>query len=54
MKTYELGNGHTVEIEKANRGIEDDYKVIFKEDGRKLIEEYASKDAIEYMYDITL
>ena len=25
MKIFNLGNGHTLEVEKANRGIEDDY-----------------------------
>ena len=29
MKIFNLGNGHTLEVEKANRGIEDDYKVTF-------------------------
>ena len=36
MKIFNLGNGHTLEVEKANRGIEDDYKVTFKEDGKAL------------------
>ena len=36
MKIFNLGNGHTLEVQKANRGIEDDYKVTFKEDGKAL------------------
>ena len=55
MKIFNLGNGHTLEVEKANRGIEGDYKVTFKEDGKALFGcEYYSKDALEFEYDITL
>ena len=55
MEIFNLGNGHTLEVEKANRGIEYDYKVTFKEDGKALFGfEYYSKDALEFEYDITL
>ena len=54
MMKFELGNGHTITVEKANRGIEDDYKITFFEDGRKLFEEYANKDCIEWEYDVTI
>ena len=54
MKTFELGNGHTITIEDANRGIIDDYKITFFEDGRKLFEEFGNKDYIEWEYEITL
>ena len=55
MKIFNLGNGHTLEVENANRGIEDNYKVTFKEDGKALSGcEYYSKDALEFEYDITL
>lgn len=53
-KIFELGNGHTLEIEKANRGIDDDYKVTYKEDGKALgSPEYYTKSAIAFDYDIT-
>ena len=54
MMKFELGNGHSITVEKANRGIEDDYKVTFFEDGRKLTEYYATKDCIEWGYDVTI
>ena len=54
MKTFELGNGHTITIEDANRGIADDYKITFFEDGRKLFEEFGNKDYIQWEYEITL
>ena len=54
MKKFDLGNGHTLIVEEANRGIENDYKVTFLEDGRKLDTEYWNKDALECYYDITL
>ena len=51
---FELENGHSITVEKANRGYEDDYKITFFEDGRKLFEEYGNKDYIEYEYGVTL
>lgn len=29
MKTFDLGNGHTLIVEKANRGLEYDYNIAF-------------------------
>lgn len=54
MKTFDLGNRHTITVEKANRGIGDDYKITFFEDGRKLSDEYGNKEYIEFMYNVTL
>ena len=55
MKRYNLGNGHEITIEKGERGIKDDYKVTFFEDGKALFSpEYYSKDALEYEFDIVL
>lgn len=54
MREYKLSNGHSVKIEKANRGIADDYKIIFCEDGRKLFEEYGNRDYIEWQYEIEI
>lgn len=52
-KIYELENGHTLEIEKANRGIDDDYKVTLKEDDKALFgSEYYTKDAIAFEFNI--
>ena len=52
VKKFDLGNGHKITVEKANRGIEDDYKIIFFEDGRKLSDEYGNKEYIEWQYGI--
>ena len=55
MKRYNLGNGHEITVEKGERGIADDYKVTFFEDGKALFSpEYYSKDALEYEFDIVL
>lgn len=54
MKKFYLGNGHTITVEKANRGIEDDYKITFFEDSKKLGDEYGNKEYIEWQYDVTL
>ncbi len=55
MRTFDLGNGHTLIVEKANRGIDDDYKVTELEDGVALFgSDYYSKDALEFDYDIAL
>lgn len=54
MKEFDLGNGHTIIIEKANRGIEDDYKITFFEDGRELGEEYGNKKYIAFTYDVAI
>jgi hypothetical protein len=48
------GNGHTIIVEKANRGYEDDYKVTFYEDGKRLGDEYGNKDYIEYNFDVKI
>ena len=54
MKKFILTNSHSITVEKANRGIEDDYKITFFEDDRKLSEEYGNKDYIEWQYDVVL
>lgn len=51
---YTLEHGHTVTIEEANRGIDDDYLISFYEDGRLLFKEYGSAEYIEDQYDITI
>jgi hypothetical protein len=53
-KVFNLGNGHAIKVENANRGTEDDYKIIFFEDGRKLDEEYGTREYIEYNYGVNL
>lgn len=53
MKTFDLGNWHTLIVEKANRGLEDDYKVTELEDGKAIFGfEYYNKNALEYDYNI--
>ena len=55
MRTFDLGNGHTITIENGNRGLEDDYRITFYEDGKPLgPSEYGTKDYIEYEYDIAI
>lgn len=54
MKKFDIENGHTIIVENANRGISDDYKITFFENGIKLFEEYGNKDYIEWQYEITL
>lgn len=55
MRKFDLGNGHTIAVETANRGLEDDYKITFFEDGKQLgPSEYGNKDYIEYFYGVTL
>lgn len=55
MGRFELGNGHTLLVENANRGIEDDYLVSFLEDGKKIgLSEYYSSSGIEEEFGITL
>jgi hypothetical protein len=54
MKTFNLGHGHTLTVEKANRGFADDYKITFFEDGIKLTTEYGNAEYLEWEYDITL
>lgn len=54
MKKFNLGNGHIITIEIANRGIEDDYKITFYEDGRKLFEEFGNADYIEFEYGVEI
>lgn len=52
---FVLGNGHTIAVETANRGLKDDYKITFFEDGKQLgTSEYGNKDYIEYFYGVTL
>lgn len=52
MKKFDLGNGHTITVETANRGGADDYKITFYEDGRKLMTEYGNADYIRYEYEV--
>lgn len=55
MRKYNLGNGHEIIVEKGERGIPDDYKVTFLEDGKALsAPEYYNKDALEFEFDIIL
>lgn len=54
MKTFYLGCGHTLTVEDGNRGYEDDYKITFYEDGRKLTSEYGNKEYIKWYYGVEL
>lgn len=53
MKIFDLGNGHTITIENGNRGLADDYRITFYEDGKPLgTSEYGNKEYIEDCYGI--
>ena len=52
MKKFNLGNGNEIVVEKANRGLEDDYKITFYENGRNLMTEYGNREYIEYEYEV--
>ena len=52
MKKFNLGNGHEIVVEKANRGLADDYKITFYENGRNLMTEYGNREYIEYEYEV--
>jgi|GEM_PF-3707818 len=52
MKNFDIGNGHTITVEPAQRGIPDDFKVSFYEDGRLLFSEFGNLDYICYQYDV--
>ena len=55
MTKFDLGNSHTITIENGNRGLVDDYKITFYEDGKILgSPEYGTKDYIEYEYGIEI
>lgn len=55
MRTYRLNDIHSITVEKANRGIKDDYKVTFYENGVQLgCPDYYNRDCLEWQYDITL
>lgn len=51
---YDLGNGHTLMIQSADRGLEDDYVVEFYEDSKLLDREYATAEVINDLYDIAV
>lgn len=54
MKTFELGKYHSITVEKANRGIDNDYKITFFENGRILIVEYGNAEYIEFEYGVKM
>lgn len=54
MKIFDFGNGHTVKAEKSNRGIINEYKITFFEDGKKCDEEFWSKEDFEWEYDVII
>ncbi|MBD5128422.1 MAG: hypothetical protein HDT43_00630 [Ruminococcaceae bacterium] len=51
---FDLGNGHTLMIQWANRGLEDDFLVEFYEDCTLLDREYATAEVIKDIYDIDI
>lgn len=51
---YNLGNGHTLMIQSAERGLEDDFLVEFYEDCKLVDREYATAEVISDLYDIAV
>ncbi len=51
---YDLGNGHALMIQLAERGLEDDFLVEFYEDCKLLDREYATSEVISDLYNITV
>lgn len=47
-KVFNLENGHAIKVENADREIENDYKITFFEDGKKLDEELCNKCAARH------
>lgn len=55
MKKWELGNGHSITVEKAENIGPNYYRIQFYEDNKPLgPAEYYSKDALEWEFDIKL
>lgn len=51
---YDLGNGHTLMVQAADRGLEDDFLVEFYEDRKLLDREYATAEVISDLYNIAV
>lgn len=54
MKTFVIDEVHSITVEKANRGIDDDYIVTSYELGRNMGTEYYDRECLEWEYDIKL
>lgn len=51
---YDLGNGHSLMVQAADRGLEDDFLVEFYEDCKLFDREYATAEVIKELYDIDI
>ncbi len=51
---YDLGNGHALMVQAADRGLEDDFLVEFYEDCKLLDREYATAEAISDLYNVVI
>ncbi|MCM1165637.1 MAG: hypothetical protein NC401_06465 [Ruminococcus sp.] len=51
---YDMGNGHTLMIQAADRGLEDDFAIEFYEDCKLLDKKYATAEVISDLYDIAV
>lgn len=54
MLKVDFENGCSITVEKADRGLEDDYKITHFVNGKKYCEEYATKECVEWEYDVTI
>lgn len=51
---YDLGNGHALMVQAADRGLEDDFFVEFYEDCKLLDREYATAEVIRELYNVNI
>ena len=51
---YDLGNGHALMVQAANRGFKDDFLVEFYEDCKLLDSEYATAEVVRDFYGVDI
>ena len=51
---YDLGNGHALMVQAANRGLKDDFLVEFYEDCKLLDSEYATAEVVRDFYGVDI
>lgn len=51
---FDLGNGHVLMVQLADRGLEDDFLVEFYEDRKLLDREYATAEVVRELYNVDI
>lgn len=51
---FDLGNGHVLMVQLADRGLEDDFLVEFYEDRKLLDSEYATAEVVRELYNVDI